>query len=190
MTEENVFIVDVEDGNTPLKDVFKPDYAKARELEAGRIRVTDYQRFAVRKLVRIIRNSGIQQKGINFIKRRMVIFGMSEIEKEFTKEIKQLEEEFNIKFDVYSKRISQQLLDKRTVGDINGKREILYLDDTDFGRLKELSDVMNVTHDSIERLSINYTIMYLGEYFDENLLDEVRLDIEELREYMGNTVNL
>ena len=190
ISRDDPFVVDVEDGNAPLKDVFKPDYAKARELEVGRVRLTSYQYFAIRKLERIIKNSNVQQKGVNFIKRRMVVFGMGIIEQEYNREIHKLELRYNFQFDSFNERSFQKLEDKTIIGNRNGKRYMLYLDETDFGRIRELSQVLNLTIDSVERLAIGYSILHMQDYFDETLLNEVRLDIEDLKEYIKGLVNM
>ena len=190
MTLDDPFIVDVEDGNAPLKDVFKPDYAKARELEAGKVKLTLYHEFAIGKLERIIKKSGVQQKGINFIKRRMVVWGISAIEQEYKEEIRKLEVRFDSKFDDFDTRVFQKYGDRIIIGDRTGKRYMLYLDETDFGRIRELAQVLNLTIDSVERLAIGYSILHMQDYFNENILNEVRLDIEDLKEYIKGLVTL
>ena len=118
----------------------------------------------------------------------MVVWGISAIEQEYKEEIRKLEVRFDSKFDDFDTRIFQKYGDRIIIGDRTGKRYMLYLDETDFGRIRELAQVLNLTIDSVERLAIGYSILHMQDYFDENILNEVRLDIEDLKTYIEEYV--
>ena len=176
--------VEVNDGGGILKDVFKPDYEKTRDLEAGKIWITQWHRHVINKLNYKLEESGNLQNGVNFIKRRLIVTGLGEINEVMKNEIKQLHEDFIQNLEEYDRRIMQKLERTISIGDGDGKKSMIYLSETTFARIRKLGQIFYLTNDSIERVAFAYTIIQLKDFFSETVIIEAKEDIADFVEHI------
>ena len=176
--------IEVNDGGGVLKDVFKPDYEKTRDLEAGRIWLTRWHRHVINKMNYKLEGEGNLQNGTNFIKRRLIVTGLREINETMKKEIEKLHEDFIKNLEDYDRRVMQKLERTIAIGDGDGKKSMIYLTETTFARIRKLGQIFYLTNDSIERIAFAYAIIQLKDFFSEGVITEAQEDIADFKEHV------
>lgn len=182
--------IEVNDGGGVLKDVFRPDYAKTRELDQGKIKLTNWHWHTVTKTKYILTQEGALQHGVNYIRRRFVIYGASGIEGNHKEKIKIGGESFMKKLEKFNSWETQRMKKGIEIGDTSGERTSLYMEEKDFARIRHLAEIFNLTEDSIERIAFAYSVITLKEYFDPEIIKNAEEDIEEFKEYIDKYLSL
>ena len=181
--------IEVNDGGGIFKEIFKPDGKHTRDLEAGRIRLTNWHQWVIKILTHKLKKDGALQVGKNYVKRRLVLYGLNRIAEDNKKEISKAYEIYDMWLQKYDRRQNQQSKKARIVGDIDGRdRAMLYMEENDFSRIGDLAEIFNLTSDSIERIAFAYTILDISEYIDNEVVEEAQKDVGEFKEHL-KTVN-
>ena len=174
----------VNDGDNAIKDVFRPDYEKTRDLEAGKMWLTRWHRHVINKMNYRLEEMGNLQNGTNFIKRRLIVTGLGVINEKMRKEIKELNEAFVQNLEDYDRRIMQKLERTISIGDSDGKKSMIYLTETTFARVRKLGQIFYLTNDTVERMAFAYSIVQLKDFFTESVIIEAKEDITDFEEHI------
>jgi len=185
MTPIEAYEVEVEDGNSILKEIFRPDYAKTRELESGKVRLTGWHQHVIRKIEHRLKQDGSPQHGLNYVRRRLIIHGLGKVIEDVGGTLEKLEKKYDAWIENYDRRENQRNKKASIIGDIDGRdRVTIYMEENDFGRVRELSEIFNISIDSMERIAIAYTILELDAIIDSVIIEEAQKDIEEFKEHI------
>lgn len=176
--------IPTEDGSTPMKLVFIPDYLKSNELTRCTLRITPWHDYVFNVIQKELRNT-CNQHGITFIRRRMIKYGLGLLEKDNEKAISIIQ----IKYDKFLKTYDYESYRKfhqngSSIGDCDFLKKVeIRMEEDDFGRVDDLSKTLHVQQSIIMRISLAYVIQML-DCFGENVLLEAISDIEQFKKYL------
>lgn len=168
-----------------FEDIFEPDYLKENDTKRGKIHETFWIRYVTRRVKEELKKIGNDQIGTVFIRRRMIVHGLGQLEEKNKEKIEVLRENYKEKIYEEYNPLKMQIMDQKlSFGDKNGIKVDLYLDENTFARIEELADIFSVTKDVIERMAVAYTIIELKKYVGDKVIEVVETEIKGFGEYI------
>lgn len=173
--------VPVEDANAPLIVVFKPDYLRSTDLICRSLRITPWHSYAFAVVKRKLKNTQTQQ-GATFIRRRIIKHGLGVLERDNHKEIDLLTKQYETFLGNYErKKYCEFFQNHLTVGDTTFfDKASIYMEEDDYGRISDLSDILHMTQSTIMRIAIAYTILTL-DCFTDGIRVEANDDVSSFK---------
>lgn len=181
--------IPVENGENILKEIFKPDNEKTRDLESGKIRLTNWHLWVLRVMEQKLKKEGALKSGVNFIKRRLILHGLGKITSDNKEKVRTAYEDYEKWLQKYDRRKNQRAKKAKIIGDVDGRDKVnLYMKESEFSRVRDLAQIFDLTNDSIERIAFGYSIIDLKEYIDNEVVEEAQKDIVEFKEHLKGTM--
>jgi len=181
--------IEIRGPNHDLRDIFRADYLKARDLSARQVRLTRWHDFATRKIIRELQKHGFPQIGKIYVRRRLIIHGLKLFEEDNQTMIEIGHEREEALMQEYDPRKYEWFSNVVTLctHNTNQRRTQIYLEDNDFERISQYAEICRLEFDTLVRLCISYTIARSLRYlFSNRNLKESEDDIGELKDFFQN----
>ena len=177
----------VEDGNNVLKEIFKPDYEKAKELDRTTIYVSAEWTHIVRLLKKRLRIEGTTRQGTHFIRRRLAITGLQLLYEDNKAIIAKRQEEYDNELEIYNPLSCILAAQPYNLYPREQLRTSIYLKEETLGWIQDLSEMFDLTNYSMIRVALCYTILKLTEsnYLPASLSERPKQDIELFKLYLS-----
>ena len=188
--EEDLFDkeIRVEDGNNIFKEIFKPDYEKAKELDRTTIYVSAEWIHIVRLLKKRLRVEGTTRQGTHFIRRRLAITGLQLLYEDNKAIIAKRQEEYDNELEIYNPLSCILAAQPYNLYPREQLRTSVYMKEETLGWIQDLSEMFDLTNYSMIRVALCYTILKLTElnYLPASLSDRPKQDIALFKLYLSH----
>ena len=176
----------VEDGNNILKEIFKPDYEKTKDLERTTIYVSAEWIHIVRLLKKRLQVEGATRQGTHFIRRRLTVSGLQLLNKENEKGIAKWQEQYDNSLETFNPFRSIFAAQSLNIYPHENIRTSLYLKEDTMGWIHDLSSIFNLNTYSIIRATWGYTILQLvdAHYLPPGFKEHADYDVNFFKQYV------
>ena len=178
--------IEVKDGNNVLKEIFKPDYERTKDLE----RVNTYMSAEWAQIVRVLkkrlRYKGETQQGVHFIRRRLTIVGLKMLYDENKAIIDKHQEKYDNDLENFDSLNCILAAQPRSIYQHVQTRRSIYLKEDTLGWIQDLADMFNLNVYSVIRAAWSYTILKLIElkYLPPSVAENAESDVERFKKYL------
>lgn len=178
--------IEVTNGNNVLKDVFKPDYEKTKELDRATIYVSAEWNRMLRILKKRLRHEGATQQGVNFIRRRLTIAGLQMLYEDNKQAIDKRQVEYDNDLETYNPLSCILAAQPRNIFPREQIRTSVFVKEETLGWIQDLGDMFDLIQYSVIRVAWCYTILKLidSNYLPTALKPHTKQDIKMFKEYV------
>ena len=177
----------VSDGTNALKEIFKADYERTKELDKINIYVSAEWVHIVKLLKKRLRVEGTTRQGTHFIRRRLTIAGLQLLQNDNTTLITKQQKEYDAALEIYDSLSCILAAQVRNIYPREALRTSLYLQEETMGWIQDFSDMLNLTTYSVIRPTWSYAILKLIEieYLPDDFSERPKQDIKLFKEYIS-----
>ena len=178
--------IDVSDGTNTLKEIFKPDYERTKDLDRVSIYMSAEWAHIVRVLKKRLRYKGETQQGVHFIRRRLTIVGLKMLYDENKAIIDKHQEKYDNDLENFDSLNCILAAQPRSIFQHVQARRSVYLKEDTLGWIQDLADMFNLNVYSVIRVAWSYTILELIElkYLPPSVVENAESDIERFKKYL------
>ena len=191
-TKEDVWNreIEVSDGANTLKEIFKSDYERTKELNRANIYISAEWMHITRLLKKRLRHEGTTQVGTIFIRRRLTVYGLQLLSEDNKIAIAKQQEQYDINLEIYNPIQYILIAQSRKLFPHDGIRSTIYLREETLGWIEDISDIFNLNMSSLIRVAWDYTIMKLTEmnFLHRGFNEHAKTDIALFREYCKSVI--
>ena len=186
--EEDVWDRDIEvsDGANALKEIFKPDYERTKDLDRTTIYISAEWIHVVRLLKKRLRREGETQQGVHFIRRRLAITGLQLVYEDNKSIIAKRQEEYDNELEFFNPLSCILAAQPYNLYPREQLRTSIYMKEETLGWIQDLSEMFGLTSYSVIRVALCYAILKLIElnYLPASLAEHPKSDIELFKLYL------
>ena len=180
--------IDVSDGANTIKEIFKPDYERTKDLDRTTIYVSAEWIHIVRLLKKRLRVEGTTRQGTHFIRRQLAITGLQLLYEDNKAIIAKRQEEYDNELEIYNPLSCILAAQPYNLYPREQLRTSVYMKEETLGWIQDLSEMFDLTNYSMIRVALSYTILKLTElnYLPASLSDRPKQDIELFKLYLSH----
>ena len=187
-TKEDVWDkeIEVSDGANTLKEIFKPDYERTKDLDRVNTYMSAEWSQMVRLLKKRLRHEGETQHGVHFIRRRLTIAGIKMLYDDNKTIIDKHQEKYDINLETFNPLSCILAMQPRSIYQHEHTRRAIFLKEETLGWIQDLADMFNLSVYSIVRVAWSYTILkliVLG-FLPSSIAENAKSDVEIFKEYL------
>ena len=171
--------------DTILKEIFKADGLKTKDLITRRLLLSRWQGYVLKRVGKELEKAEHDRVGKIYIRRKMIVYGIGVFETDNGRALTRARKREAQFLEEYDPRAYAHMANKTELASWNTERRTqIYLEDSTFEYVSTLADICQLSVDSVARLTVSYSVGALKRFFGANIIGYAQGDISELKAHL------